>query len=557
MSYYYFQKTKISREYTFEGEWGIKIGYVDATLDKKKPDIVFPEKGVTENIEIQALVSLTEELTYIAEAKRVSDEIYKMLISEKDGKIKVQIHCAGNKGFLYALFAVRRMAENKCFLIGEILDYPLFEVRGYIEGFYGTPWKAEQRPEMMYLLAKYGENTHYYAPKDDLYHRKMWRELYPQEDLLHLKKLVDVSKDLCMDFCYCIAPGYSIKYSSEEDFNALCEKTRQLYSIGITSFGLLLDDIPPSLYYEEDKALYTETVNAHIYLCKHYYAFLKTLGAELTVCPMEYFGDGQGYYISRLGREIDAEISLFYTGEDICSKRIRTSDAVDFERATLKQPLYWDNFPVNDAEMFKEMHISPIIGRDRDLFKSCKGIISNCMEYFNCNKIPLLTVAMYLWNPDKYDPESAFNEAVETIIPEDEKNDFILLSEHFRTSCLKDENSYIMNGVFYDARMCFETGAFEDGIRIVADYTAKVHLAASRLAVKRGGIYGELREWIDKFILMSEILDKALLLISGNSQSDEIKEDIREKMRIYNNNATVLTAFSFREYVEWILEQTD
>ena len=556
MIYPFFQKINKSRDFSFPGNAGIRCTYIDCGLDTKKVDIVFPDKGEGDNIEIQALVMKNEELTYITEAKRVTDEKYKLLISEKDNIVKIQIHCSGNKSFLYALFAIKKMYDTNCFPIGEILDYPLFEVRGYIEGFYGTPWKAEKRPEMMRLLASYGENTHYYAPKDDLYHRKKWRELYPEKELDSLKELVDLSNDLCMSFCYCIAPGYSMQYSSAEDFKILCNKTEQLHSIGISSFGLLLDDIPSELFYEEDKRIYSETVNAHISLCKRYYAFIKSLGAKLTVCPMEYFGDCSGYYISRLGQELDEGISLFFTGEDICSKTIKSEAAIKFERSTSKQPLYWDNYPVNDAEMFKEMHIAPIKGRDRDLFLHSKGIISNCMEYFESNKIPLITIALYLWNPLKYEPEEAFTHAVNVTIPEDERDDFILLSEHFRTSCLKAENSYIMNSVLSQALMCFETGNFSEAVKVLTEYVAKVHLTASRIAARYDGIYKELKEWIDKYILMSDILENCLMLVSGTVEDKEqSKKYISEKMRIYNNNATILTEFSFRAFVEWALEE--
>ena len=55
--------------------------------------------------------------------------------------------------------------------------------------------------------------------------------------------------------------------------------------------------------------------------------------------------------------------------------------------------------------MFQEMHIGALMGRDKELFKHCEGIISNVMEYAECSKIPLMTIADYLWNPLKYNPE--------------------------------------------------------------------------------------------------------------------------------------------------------
>ena len=44
----------------------------------------------------------------------------------------------------------------------------------------------------MKLMASYGMNTYFYAPKDDIYHRAKWRELYPENELTQLKNLFKV-----------------------------------------------------------------------------------------------------------------------------------------------------------------------------------------------------------------------------------------------------------------------------------------------------------------------------------------------------------------------------
>ena len=100
---------------------------------------------------------------------------------------------------------------------GTLVDYPLFKKRGYIEGFYGPTWESSKRISVMKLMSSYGMNTFYYAPKDDIYHREKWRELYPEKELSALKNLVDTAKKYYMDFFWCIAPGLSMKYSDEKD----------------------------------------------------------------------------------------------------------------------------------------------------------------------------------------------------------------------------------------------------------------------------------------------------------------------------------------------------
>lgn len=484
-----------------------------------------------------------------------NEEAYALSATENGGFVNVSIKALTEKGFIRALFTVKRMLIKNEFILGVITDYPSFSVRGYIEGFYGKPWKSEERIEMMEFMALFGENTHYYAPKDDPYHRNKWRELYPEKQASELKKLVDKANSLYMDFYYCIAPGLSMQYSSEEDYKALCNKTVQLFSMGIKNFGLLLDDIPADLFYEEDKRIFSDSAKAHTVLVKKYFDFLKGLSreAKLTVCPTAYHGKGTEKELVAFAGNVPSEVSVFFTGCDICSKELTERDASVFIENTGHKPLYWDNYPVNDAEMFMEMHIGPVIGRERGLYKYSDGLISNCMEYFNCNKIPLITVAAYLWNSEKYDPETAFGEAVSFMFDGEEKEDFILLSDQFRTSCLNDENSRIMGEYLSNASVYFQTGEYIKALNTVAEYSQKVSLAAKRLSKRNAPVYKELSRWIKKFCLMSDILVLSLDVLKGKDK----KTELQELMEQYNESATVLTAFCFREYIESVLYNED
>ena len=56
-------------------------------------------------------------------------------------------------------------------------------VRGVIEGFYGTPWTHEERLDLIRFCGAHGLNTWVHAPKDDACHRKLWREPYPDDEL--------------------------------------------------------------------------------------------------------------------------------------------------------------------------------------------------------------------------------------------------------------------------------------------------------------------------------------------------------------------------------------
>ncbi|MDR1631119.1 MAG: beta-N-acetylglucosaminidase domain-containing protein [Oscillospiraceae bacterium] len=513
---------------------------------------VFAENG---NVTIHAEQDTTERLCYIEKCSRLTDEKYILDIMGDETGIEVALTYSGRRSLWYALNTVEKMAAANFFPIGRVEDYPLFEKRGFIEGFYGKTWQPGQRLQMLRLAAQNGINTFYYAPKDDPYHRRLWRELYPEQELRDLKTLVDTAADLCIDFHYCIAPGLSMRYTSEADFSDLMNKTKQLYDIGVRGFGLLLDDIPHELAFEEDKARYGETVNAHIDLINRYHAALCEIDKRnrLTVCPMQYHGKGTEYQISKFGRGIVPEAEVFWTGNEICSREITVPEAVRFIDATNHRPLYWDNYPVNDAEMHNEMHLGPIMGRDEDLYRYSKGIIANCMEYFECTKVPLLTIADYLWNPLQYDKDASYQNALNLMIGKENVELFLLFADHLKTSCLHDSNSRLMSDVLGTAGAMILKGEGEAAFTQLGEYLEKMKECVNLLGTAEAPIFKELRRWSDKFALCTTLLELGMeYLLEGE---DEVHEKILRLSSQYNNDATVLTGFCFREFLEFVTDR--
>ena len=509
------------------------------------------------NVVVTAEVIDSREYSYVNEIAKYTKEKYILNITGDESMIEIKACSSSKRGLWYALNTIEKLVEKNSFPIGQIVDYPLFQMRGLIEGFYGNPWSFSARRELIALASRNNMNTYFYAPKDDSYHRRRWRELYPEEELSQLADLVKFTDDVCMDFHYCIAPGLSMCYSSEDDFEYLKKKTEQLYSIGIRKFGLLLDDIPEKLAHEDDAKLYGETVNAHIDLINRYYNYLLELDGsiELTICPTQYHGKGNEYYISKLGQAIPPMVNIFWTGLDICSREITTYEAIRFIDNTKHMPLYWDNYPVNDAEMMNEMHIGPLIGREKDLYKVSRGLIANCMEYAQCTKIPLMTIADYLWNPEKYDSDKSFMTAIEANIEEEGREHFVIFADHLKTSCLKDNNSYIMEQSLSKAAAMLSGGDFLGAFAEVEAYGEKLFAAAEYLKNKNDGIYAELKRWKDKFIFCAEIFEQAVEYM--NSGDEEVGKKIAEMNKKYNSEATVLTGFAFRAFIELILAGLD
>ena len=105
-------------------------------------------------------------------------------------------------------------------------------------------------------------NTYILAPKDDPWQRFDWRTPLSDNFLNSTKELIERGEDLLIDVAVCISPGLTVKYSDDLDVDALMVRYRQLSKIGVTQFGLLLDDIPWELQFAEDQARYATIAQA-------------------------------------------------------------------------------------------------------------------------------------------------------------------------------------------------------------------------------------------------------------------------------------------------------
>ena len=476
------------------------------------------------------------------------DETAALKIDRNAEGFSAFIRCSGEKSMFYALREIERRVLTRTLEPGAYPVAPSFAVRGYIEGFYGKPWTQEQRLSVMALAAKYRMNTVFYAPKDDPYHRDRWKEPYPEESLTQLKALSDRAGALYMDFYFCVAPGLSIRYSDASDFDALCHKAKQVFDLGVRCFGLLLDDIDDSLTDETDKQSYGDLADAHIDLVNRFYAYLTGLsrGCRLVVCPTVYHGTGNEPYITKLGKGIREAVGLFRTGPDICSRALTSADAALFAARTGHKPLYWDNYPVNDEAMFREMHLGPVIGRDGDLGDWAQGLIANCMEYAECTKIPLCTVADYLWDSEHYDPEHSFYSAAQEAVGEENVLPFLCFADHLYTSCLLNTNDRRLTEAFSSVGKLRSEGRRELAATLAYEYLEQMEESLAFLS-RELPLCRELQPWIKKYRLACRIIKKLFDYLLCDDR-DALREEILSLIDVYVTDPTVLIhEFVFRE----------
>jgi hypothetical protein len=141
----------------------------------------------------------------------------------------------------------------------------------------------------------------------------------------------------------------------------------------------------------------------------------KDPAAQLIFCPVYYWGRADAgdarLYTEALGRALDKDIFVFWTGDAVVTPRITRAAAEAFRKTVGHRIVIWDNYPVNDRSA--ALHLGPVTGRDPDLDEIAFGYMSNphCPQN-EINRIPLLTCADYAYNPKAYDPPRSIGQAI-------------------------------------------------------------------------------------------------------------------------------------------------
>ena len=328
-----------------------------------------------------------------------------------------------------------------------IADYPSFPIRGIVEGFYGPPWSHADRLDVLRFEGQHAMNIYIYGPKDDPYHRKLWREPYPPAEMQHLRALAAAANEEFVDFTFAVSPGLSMIYSSEAEFQTLTRKLESVGKLGISNFALFLDDVPQDLVHPEDREQFKTLAQAHIQLINRLYDHLKSLSPQnrLTVCPTTYTNEwGNRDYIRELGAGVNPEIPLDWTGTEVIPQTITAAQAEEWGSVIRRKPLVWDNYPTNDGNPWW-LNLDALRGREAGLFAATQGLFSNPMDQAHATLIPLQTVADYLWNPQAYDPEKSQRHA---LVTQYGQNAPVLLASLLRTFTADQGDGLIFKSIF-------------------------------------------------------------------------------------------------------------
>lgn len=297
-------------------------------------------------------------------------------------------------------------------------------IAGTVEGFYGKPWSEAERFQLFDWMSEWGLNTYLYAPKDDLKHRALWRELYSAPELQELRELIGACQKKGLRFIYALSPGLDIRYSDPRELELLRGRLEQLASAGCQDFALLFDDIPGNLD-EADLRKWGSLPAAQAQVTNSIFDWSKERFPRGLVlfCPTPYCGrmakaghGGEGY-LEKIGQQLGPGIDVMWTGPEIISEEITVEHVQEVGAMLRRKPLIWDNLHANDYDGHR-FFCGPYSGRPPELREYVAGILSNPNCEFPLNFVPLRTLAEYVQSGSSWKPRQAYLNGMREWLPE-------------------------------------------------------------------------------------------------------------------------------------------
>ncbi len=290
-----------------------------------------------------------------------------------------------------------------------------------IRGIKGWSWTPEQYLKEIPILAKYKMNflmegyismfSQPLVANSNIKWNNEWWLPIPQAKKKAYEKVFEKCRKYGITFCFSLNPQLfsprPLKLTSNKDFDNIWEKYSWAQKNGVRCFCVALDDVSGV---KISGKLQSEFVNRLLTRLRK-----KDPGAQMIFCPTYYYGDGTSAkhkpYLEQLAKYLDPSVYVFWTGPEVVSPTITVNDAEIFKNIVKHRVFLWDNYPVNDGHV--TLHLAPVTGRDRNLFKVIDGYMSN--PFFpedEMNRIPLFTIASYTYDPQDYNPEKSIGQAI-------------------------------------------------------------------------------------------------------------------------------------------------
>lgn len=387
------------------------------------------EAAESENAKVILAVDCGEDCqtcTYTPDAEGALDHQQGYVLQTSDDentKGEVRIVGTDKDGVYYGVMTLRQLfqqAEGGRIAEVTVSDYPDVLYRGYVEGFYGTPWTFQDRTSLFEDTSLYKMNTYVYAPKDDPYHRSSWRELYPEDKAEEIRQLVKTADDNNMIFCWTIHPGGDYNYTADsdgdgvvDDFAKLLTKVDQVYDLGVRQFGIFYDDLD---YGVANGSRHAETLNAVYEHLKEKDPDIHPMVTVLTRYTNSWGASISGYFKPFM-QAIHPDTLVLWTGNSTMSAITKnyyewpkSQGGVDRDFGS------WWNYPVTD---YYGGHL--LMGQldcvDNDV-DNLASFYMNPMSEADASKVTIFSGADYSWNTADFDAHSSWVRSIQELVPE-------------------------------------------------------------------------------------------------------------------------------------------
>ncbi|GAA3479431.1 beta-N-acetylglucosaminidase domain-containing protein [Streptomyces yanii] len=445
------------------------------------------------------------------------DDGYALKISAADRVIAIM--GADNSGAFYGVTTLDEILEQADGVLKDTLieDYSDVKFRGFIEGFYGTPWSHENRKDLMSFGGDFKINSYLYGPKDDPYHASRWREPYPPEKLAELKELVDKGLETNVEFVWAAHVGGKINLGSDADIQALKNKFDQMYGIGVRQFAIFFDD---SATNNDQLVNFITRIDSE---------YIKPKGdvKPIIFCPQYYRKDSGSQatinYLKSISR-FPKDVEIMWTGDNVVSP-VKQS-VIDWVTQYIDRPVYmWWNYPVNDLGRAGYVHMGPSKGLYPGV-KNISGFVSNPMNQAQASKVSLFSVADYTWNTDEYDAELSWQDSFDHVIRDDARaasalRIFSANASNGLNPFNTGESSYLLPQMnTFKQRFAAGEDISKSGASLARSFK-DISSAIDTLKEYQGtnGISRELTPWLDK---MKKIAQASRSTVQGILKLDEI-----------------------------------
>jgi hypothetical protein len=288
---------------------------------------------------------------------------------------------------------------------------------GIIEGYFGAPWSWEARTFVMRLLARHHYSFFIYAPKADAFLRRRWREPHPDAEMRELDAFARACRAANIRFGVGLSPYEAYLSFDEATRAALAAKLAQLDTLGVDDLAILFDDMKGDI----------ADLAARQAVMMHFVAS-RTKASRIIFCPTYYsddpvldraFGRRPDKYLEQLGSVLDPAISVFWTGEEVCSRAYSVGHLSRIADQLKRKVFLWDNYPVNDGtRMSQHLHLRAFSGRPASIgpWLAAHAVNPALQPVLSC--IPALTLAASYAQGDDYAYRAAFRQAAAEVAGE-------------------------------------------------------------------------------------------------------------------------------------------